>query len=131
MSEANAADTKVRQSSYPMISVDQALAIVMCETCPLDVELVDTLASCGRVVAEQVKAVDPFPSFRASIMDGYAVHAPLTSNTCRKVQNSVLAGDLANEAFDSNFVTYITTGARVPDGVSTQFSVVFCVVLYC
>jgi len=104
-----------------MISVDQALAMVMNVTQPLSIEVVDTFSSCGRIVADEVKAVDPFPSFRASIMDGYAVFAPLIANTCRNVQQSVLAGDFMNSStstFDSDLVTYITTGARVPDGVS-------------
>lgn len=110
---------KMRQSVYPMISVDQALALVLQETKPLEIEAVEVLSSCGRILAEQIKAIDPFPSFRASIMDGYAVFAPISANSCRNIQQSILAGDNSSSPFDSNFVTYITTGARVPDGANS------------
>jgi molybdopterin biosynthesis enzyme len=52
------------------------------------------MEACGKVVAFDVVAVDPFPSFRASIMDGYAVVGGLLPGIY-PVQQRVHAGDSA------------------------------------
>lgn len=110
-----------RKSSYPMISVDEAIAIVMRNTIPLQEELVDVSDSCDRILASTIKAKEPFPTFRASIMDGYAILAPIKPGTTCIVTDKVLAGDREESdhtAFTEGQIAYITTGARVPDGVS-------------
>ena len=65
-----------RQSKYPMISVEDAIIHVLqaIDVAATRIETeVPLMQACGRIVASDIKAADPFPSFRASIMDGYAV----------------------------------------------------------
>ena len=72
---------RATHSKYPMISVDEALRIVLSKTTrPVGVEYIDMEKDSietflGRVVAEDITAQEPVPPFRASIMDGYAVVA--------------------------------------------------------
>lgn len=56
-----------------MISVDEALKIVLDKIAPLPVVQIPVSESLGHVIAEDVRAKDPLPPFRASIKDGYAV----------------------------------------------------------
>ena len=104
-----------------MISVDQAISVALKEVVPLTWEYYDIVSSVGRIAAEDIKAVYPFPTFRASIMDGYAVEAPLTIGDAFEIQSSVLAGDMRKDnelILQKGKVTYVTTGAKVPLGVS-------------
>lgn len=120
MSKVNES-TVLRKSAYPMTEMDIALDLVMrngsgnlCGTSSM--KLTDAL---GYIIAEDVYAPENFPPFRTSIMDGYAVVAPLTAGQFN-IHNAVLAGDAvpeeeANLQVASNTVAYITTGSRVPD----------------
>ncbi|KAI8093409.1 MoaB/Mog domain-containing protein [Halteromyces radiatus] len=67
---------RARVSPYPMISVEEAQSIISRYAQPL--ETVDMKVSedlIGYVLAEDVYAKEPVPGYRASIVDGYAVHA--------------------------------------------------------
>lgn len=65
-----------RKSPYPMISVDEALAIIERETPSPEVEKLPVKEDLvGRVLAEDVYANESVPAYRASIVDGYAVIA--------------------------------------------------------
>lgn len=66
-------DTTRKSSPWPMISVDEALKIVLDKIAPLPVVQIPVSESLGHVIAEDVRAKDPLPPFRASIKDGYAV----------------------------------------------------------
>jgi molybdopterin biosynthesis enzyme len=48
-------------------------------------------------------------------MDGYAVHAPLQPGIY-KIQENILAGDVPGLPLQEGFVSYITTGAMLPEG---------------
>lgn len=73
--DPNAGPTRrYRSSPYPMLEVDDALKLIYDNTPepdiitkPVNGELV------GYVLAEDVKASENVPAFRASIVDGYAV----------------------------------------------------------
>ena len=60
-----------------MLSMDEALNIVLEHSKRQIVEEVSLFDACGRVCAENVLATENFPPFPASIMDGYAVASPL------------------------------------------------------
>jgi molybdopterin biosynthesis enzyme len=66
--------------------------------------------SCRDIIAK-----DSFPPFPASIMDGYAVHAPLQPGIY-KIQENILAGNVPGLPLQEGFVSYITTGAMLPEG---------------
>ena len=67
---------RYRESPYPMLSVVQALSLIASKTpepkatkAQLDQSLI------GAVLAQDVKAPESVPAFRASIVDGYAIVA--------------------------------------------------------
>jgi gephyrin len=70
---------KRRFSPWPMLPVPQALEIVLSECFETNVNKVPLTASLGCILAEDIKARDPLPPFRASIKDGYAVIAEVNS----------------------------------------------------
>lgn len=106
-----------RRSKYPMINVEDAIVHVLQNTSALPLENVPLMDACGRVVASDIAANDPFPSFRASTMDGYAVLANREAGIY-PVQQRIHAGDASekSEALKPGNVVYITTGAMVPEG---------------
>lgn len=112
----------IRKSEWPMISVAEALAIVVARTRRRVPEEVNAMDSCGRVAASDVDAKQPYPTFRASIMDGYAVNAPLTAGSF-PIQKRVHAGSSSEEALQTDNVCYITTGAKVPEGANAVIKV--------
>ena len=118
MTAAGAPDDR-RRSRYPMINVEDAIVHVLQNTVALPLESVPLMNACGRVVAVDVAARDPFPSFRASIMDGYAVCGNLEPGIY-PVQQRIHAGDLLekSEALRPGSIVYITTGAMVPEGAN-------------
>ena len=78
------------------------------------------MEACGRVVAREIRANDPFPPFRASIMDGYAVCGDLAPGVYTVQDLRLLAGVNAAEQplAGPESVAYITTGAMVPEGAN-------------
>jgi gephyrin len=106
-----------RRSKYPMISVEEAIIHVLQNSSPLPFENVSMTEACGRIVGEDIKANDPFPSFRASMMDGYAVLGDLEPGVY-PVQRRIHAGDatIKDGMLLPGNVVYITTGAMVPEG---------------
>ena len=111
------------------ISVEEAIRRVLVhaqpplryERLPLTTELL------GRTLAEDLVATESFPPFPASIMDGYAVKAPLSAGVYA-IASSIHAGatpdPAATSALESGTaVAYITTGAMVPEGANAVVKV--------
>ena len=74
-----------RNSPYPMISYEDAFSIIQSqsELHQRSVETAQVNASLvGYVLAETVRAMDPIPYFRSSIVDGYAVICPFCLIVC-------------------------------------------------
>jgi len=102
------------------MNVEDALCIVLKKTShPVGTE--DLFLSpdlVGRIVAKAVRANDAFPPFPASIMDGYAVCAPIEPGTYRVVEE-IFAGQASqHRSLLPGEVVYITTGAMVPSGAT-------------
>lgn len=76
----------------------------------------------GHVLAEDVKAVEAVPAFRASIVDGYAVHIPETAKSNTKgvfpVAFSSHAQATEMKHLKPGQLARITTGAALPPGSS-------------
>src|SRR5215472_17703046 len=58
-----------------MITVDEALEIVLRNVAPLAIERASVLDALGRVLAEDIRSPRDIPGFDNSAMDGYAVRA--------------------------------------------------------
>ena len=107
---------------YPMISMPEAIDIVLSRAAPLEEESLPFADAVGRVLASEVTAPRPHPPFPASIMDGYAVRAADVPGTLRVVGAARAGAPLGPSGARSESDTqpghavYITTGAPVPPG---------------
>ncbi len=98
-----------------MVSVSTALCRVLNQVEAVGSEFVSLQESLGRIISSDVFAEAPFPPFRASTKDGYAVVAADGPGTY-PVVGHVPAGHPADYVQTSGQATYITTGAPLPDG---------------
>ncbi|RPJ54750.1 MAG: molybdopterin molybdenumtransferase MoeA [Dehalococcoidia bacterium] len=103
------------ESPYPMISIDDALAIIQREVQPLPPIMIPFHAALGLVLAEDVFADEPMPPFAASRVDGFAVMAADGPGPRRLVGDQA-AGYMAGIRVEPGAAARITTGAPVPPG---------------
>lgn len=112
-----------RTSPYPMLSVEDALKLIAEHTPePQVVKAAVNESIVGNVLAEDVKATESVPAFRASIVDGYAViagkDAPSTKGLFPVAMIShAQAGEHAT--LKHGEVARITTGAPLPPGATS------------
>ncbi|KAG5994119.1 hypothetical protein E4U52_001428 [Claviceps spartinae] len=116
-----------RESPYPMVSVDSALSLISehtpspyVETCAVD----DLLIDC--VLAEDVKATENVPAFRASIVDGYAVVVPPDGKLEGVFPVTSISHAAPSDAtlfLKEGEVARITTGAPLPPGATSVIMV--------
>ncbi|HKP84550.1 MAG TPA: gephyrin-like molybdotransferase Glp [Blastocatellia bacterium] len=103
---------------YIMITVDQALEIVLARVDPLAVETVPLEQAHNRILAEDVLADIDLPPFDRARMDGYAVRsADAAKAPARlKVIGEVAAGAQFEGELKAGEAIKIFTGAPVPAG---------------
>jgi molybdopterin molybdotransferase len=105
----------VRASTYPLLDVDDAAALVLEHTPVLAVERV-VLADCaGRVLAEDVTATASLPAFPSSAVDGYAVMSQDAGKALRVLGESAAGRPFAG-AVTPGTAARILTGGVLPDG---------------
>ena len=103
----------------PLISVEDAQALVLRSARPLEAEVVALLDAhvSGRVLASALTAPRPLPPFDLSAMDGYAVRAAHhRAGVWWPVTHHVAAGSSAVLPLSGDGVARIFTGAVLPDG---------------
>lgn len=111
---------RYRSSPYPMLAVDDALKLITEHTPAPVVEMVPVNMDLGgSVLAEDVKATEAVPAFRASIVDGYAVKIPASGKFEKGVYPVTIvshaqAGDV--KELKEGELARITTGAPLPPG---------------
>jgi molybdenum cofactor synthesis domain-containing protein len=113
---------RMRASTYPMVTVDQAVAVVLAETPVLGTEEVSLERALGRVLAETVGAADDLPPFHASAVDGYAIRAADGAQP-RRVLSEIIAGSADSLAVSPGTTVRIMTGAPVPPGADAVIMV--------
>lgn len=112
-----------------MLSVAEAVARVVGDVKPLDVERVPLLEAVGRVLAEDVRATYTLPSCNNAAMDGYAVRADdlrgATAESPRRfrVLETVPAGRFPTHPVAAGEATRIMTGAPLPMGADSVLRV--------
>ncbi|KAH7136486.1 MoaB/Mog domain-containing protein [Dactylonectria macrodidyma] len=117
---------RYRESPYPMLSVDEALALISKHTPEPDVVVSkidrDVVNS---VLAEDVKANENVPAFRASIVDGYAVVVPKDGQLKGVFPVTAVSHAAPGEigALKEGEVARITTGAPLPPGATSVIMV--------
>ncbi|KFA49499.1 hypothetical protein S40293_02810 [Stachybotrys chartarum IBT 40293] len=115
-----------RESPYPMKTVDDALALIADHTpSPEIVEMTVNEGIVGSVLAQDVKARENVPAFRASIVDGYAVVVP-SDGIIKGVfpvtgVSHAAPGQIG--ALREGQVARITTGAPLPPGATSVIMV--------
>ena len=108
-----------------MISVEDALGIILDSVSVLPDEVVELASALDRVLCEDVCSDVDIPAFDNSAMDGYAVVASdlegaSADSPCRlTVLEDVPAGSLPRHRVHSGQATRIMTGAPVPEGADT------------
>lgn len=117
---------RYRESPYPMISVDDALQMIS-EFSPepqvVTVKVDENIV--GSVLAEDVKARENVPAFRASIVDGYAVVAPKDGNLKGVFPVTAVSHAAPGQtpALKEGEIARITTGAPLPPGATSVIMV--------
>ena len=100
-----------------MISVDDALDLVLALGTPLETETVPLRHAAGRVLAQSVAARRDQPPFAASAMDGYAIKSVEADlHVQLKVIGEAAAGHRFQGSVGAGQAVRIFTGAPVPDG---------------
>jgi molybdopterin molybdotransferase len=98
-----------------LLTISEALELVLEHVVPLGAEDVPLGDAAGRVVAASAAAVVDLPSFPASAMDGFALRAADAPATLPVVAR-IAAGRPVAEALEPGQAMAIATGGVVPDG---------------
>ena len=72
----------------------------------------------GRILAEDVHAVEPYPPFRKSPFDGYAIHFE-EGRTEYTVLATLGAGEVYAKSVEKGEAVRLMTGGALPDGCDT------------
>ncbi len=113
----------------PLLGVDSYLADVLEQVGPLPPIGLSLLDASGCVLAADIHAAHPLPSFDNSSMDGYAVIAADLARASRhqpvrlRVVDDVPAGFVATEVVQAGVAVRIMTGAPIPDGADAVVQV--------
>jgi molybdopterin molybdotransferase len=100
-----------------MISLDEALELVLREPAPLGAERVPLAEAAGRVAAEPAVSAVDLPPFDRSAMDGYAVRSADTApGVPLRLVGGVAAGEVATGPLEPGTAARVSTGAAIPPG---------------
>lgn len=120
-----------RVSNYPMVEVDDAIALIQKAFVKADIALqVVSLDDClYRTLCEAVAAKEPYPPFPASTKDGYACRSEDGTGERAVRVEGVLAGDEGGAGpLRPGECSRISTGAPVPPGADCVVQVCqFCI----
>ncbi len=112
-----------------MISVKDAVEVILKEIKPLGVESLDIMSALGRVLGEDIAAARNNPPWNNSAMDGYALRADDTKAAgpdgpvALKVIYDLPAGHAPKSAVGRGEAVRIMTGAPVPEGADSVIMV--------
>jgi molybdopterin molybdotransferase len=108
-----------------LLEIEDAQRLVLSAVSPLGCEAVELSAALGRVLAQDVAAVEAVPAFDGSAMDGFAVRAEdiLGAGPATPVRLVVVdesrAGCPARDELHAGEAIAISTGAMLPAGADT------------
>ena len=114
---------RYRASPYPMLSVEEATKLILENTpAAMSVKAAVNDDLVGFVLAEDVKAKEAVPAYRASIVDGYAFFVEKGGPTTKAIfpvasVSHAKSGEIP--ALERGQIARITTGAPLPVGANT------------
>jgi len=116
-----------------MISIDEALGILLKNIPERKTERVSFHRSLGRVIAEDIAATSDIPPFNRATMDGFAVRAEDVQNAPAELilGGEARAGGGVPEKLKPKEAFSIMTGAPVPEGANAVQIVEVCAVSPC
>ena len=111
-----------------MVSVEEALRLLVENVRPLGHETVLLKDAAKRVLAEDISADRNSPPWRKSMMDGFAVRSSdINAGTQKlKVIETITAGEAPSVAVEAGQATRIMTGAPVPEGADAIVMIERC-----
>lgn len=115
-----------RESPYPMVAVEDALALISEHTPEPEIQSLPVNEKIiGSVLAEDIRARENVPAFRASIVDGYAVVVPKDGNMKGTFPVTAVSHAAPGEiqALKEREIARITTGAPLPPGATSVIMV--------
>lgn len=104
------------------VQVPDAQARIAAHVRPGTIEKVSLESAHGRTLAEKIVAPHPYPFFRRSGMDGYAIvssdtlHASSEQQIWLRVVDEIPCGYTSDQTITSGTTARIMTGAQVPEG---------------
>ncbi len=101
--------------SDPLLSIDDARALILDEVRPRAPEALAVERALGRVLAQDVTAAQDVPPFAGSAMDGFAVRSGPAGRRLRLIGESRAGTPFTGEVGDGEAVR-ISTGAALPTG---------------
>jgi molybdopterin molybdotransferase len=104
--------------SDELLTIGEALELVLGKVRPLEAEEVALDAAAGRILVAAARARVDLPSFPASAMDGFALRAADTP-AMLPVVGRIAAGKPAAQALEAGQAMAISTGGVVPDGADS------------
>ena len=121
------------ESGFIMISIDEALEILLKNIPERKTERMPFHRSLGRVLAENFVATSDIPPFNRATMDGFAVRAADVKNTPVEltIGGEARAGGGIPESLKPKETVAIMTGAPVPDGADAVQILEVCAVTPC
>lgn len=100
-----------------MISINEALEIILNEATPIGFTKMDIVSACGYILAEDIYSHDTLPPFDKSAMDGYALRSEDTVDIRKFIIKGIIkAGDFDENELMPGEAKKIMTGAPLPPG---------------
>ncbi len=108
-------------NEHGLITVDQALDLILQETETLNVEQVPVLTALNRYLAEDIFSDIDLPMFSQSAVDGYAICADssILKQSTFECIGEIRAGQPSNIQLTFGQAARIFTGAQIPKGTTT------------
>lgn len=112
-----------------MISVEEALRIILEESKALECEEKDILSCLNKVLAEDIYSRDNLPPFDKSAMDGYAIKSEDTDayedgvSIKLEIVDLIKAGESSDKELKNVQAMKIMTGAPVPKGANAVIQI--------
>src|SRR5207249_4158705 len=115
-----------RRAVSELLSIDDALGLILGRVRPLEPESVPLAEALGRILAEPARAAVDLPPFPSSAMDGFAVRSEDTPGALL-LAGEVAAGRPAPSALATGTAMAIATGGVVPDGADAVIPIEYVV----
>jgi molybdopterin molybdotransferase len=108
----------MKDPNAPMLTVDEALEIVLRETGVMPAERIAFGDAAGRVLAEEVLADADQPPFAKAMMDGFALRSQDVRLAPAELEviEEIPAGSIPTRALEKGLAARIMTGAPLPEG---------------